>query len=251
MARVFIRAIQGMEFLAHTGAWDPKDQAAVHKWFEEYLHWLTHSKKGQDEKNSGNNHASWWTAQTAAVATFVRTSRRREWRSTITATTSSRARFAPMAARRAKRRAPARSPIRPSTWKPSPPPAASRRSTAWICGASQAAKGATIATVIEYLRPYLAGPQGLEQGTDHRFPEQRPLLPGLRRHGTEKSPIRGPLSQTGAARGAFLSPGGSDRRPLGSGRPPDTPLISVTSMISTCQGKTRFCLGVTDIFSEA
>jgi hypothetical protein len=69
--RVLIRAIQGMEFLAQTGAWDAKDQAAVKKWFEEYLHWLTTSQDGLDEKMSGNNHASWWTAQVAAVATFV------------------------------------------------------------------------------------------------------------------------------------------------------------------------------------
>jgi hypothetical protein len=60
-----------MEFLAQTGAWDPKDQAAVRKWFEDYLHWLTTSKNANEEKKSGNNHASWWTAQVAAVATFV------------------------------------------------------------------------------------------------------------------------------------------------------------------------------------
>jgi hypothetical protein len=69
--RVFIRAIQGMEFLAQTGQWDAKDQAAVRRWFQEYLHWLTTSEQALDEKNSGANHASWWTAQTAAVATFV------------------------------------------------------------------------------------------------------------------------------------------------------------------------------------
>jgi len=69
--RVLIRAIQGLEFLSQTGLWDPKDQAAVHKWFQEYLHWLTTSDHALDEKNSGNNHASWWTAQVAAVATFV------------------------------------------------------------------------------------------------------------------------------------------------------------------------------------
>jgi hypothetical protein len=69
--RVLIRAIQGMEFLAQTGAWDVKEQAAVRRWFEEYLRWLTESENGQDEKRSGNNHASWWAAQTAAVATFV------------------------------------------------------------------------------------------------------------------------------------------------------------------------------------
>jgi len=69
--RVLIHAIQGMEFLAQTGAWDPKDQAAVRKWFEEYLRWLNLSQNGIDEKNSGNNHASWWTAQVAAAASFV------------------------------------------------------------------------------------------------------------------------------------------------------------------------------------
>jgi hypothetical protein len=69
--RGFIRAIQGIEFLAQTGSWDPKEQAAVHKWFEEYLRWLIHSSAGEDEKQSGNNHASWWTAQVAAVATFL------------------------------------------------------------------------------------------------------------------------------------------------------------------------------------
>jgi hypothetical protein len=69
--RFLIRAIQGMEFLARTGNWDAKEQAAVHKWFEDYLRWLTQSRYGIEEKSSGNNQASWWTAQVAAVATFV------------------------------------------------------------------------------------------------------------------------------------------------------------------------------------
>jgi hypothetical protein len=69
--RVLIRAIQGMEFLAQTRLWAAKDQAPVKRWFEEYLRWLTTSRIGLDEKTSGNNHASWWTAQVAAIATFV------------------------------------------------------------------------------------------------------------------------------------------------------------------------------------
>jgi hypothetical protein len=70
-SRVFIRAVQGIEFLALTGAWDARDQAAVHRWFEEYLRWLTRSDNGLEAKHSGNNHASWWTAQAAAIAVFV------------------------------------------------------------------------------------------------------------------------------------------------------------------------------------
>jgi hypothetical protein len=69
--RTFIRAIQGMEFLSRTGGWDPKDEAGVHRWFEDYLRWLTQSKYGLEEKSSGNYQASWWTAQVAALASFV------------------------------------------------------------------------------------------------------------------------------------------------------------------------------------
>lgn len=76
--RGFIRAMQGMEFLAQAGEWDPKEQAAVRKWFDEYLRWLTTSKNATDERTSGNNHASWWTAQTAAVASFVENQHERD-----------------------------------------------------------------------------------------------------------------------------------------------------------------------------
>jgi len=69
--RVFIRAVQGMEFLAQTGTWDPKEQAATRKWFQDYLHWLLTSPAADAEMHSGNNHASWWTAQVAAIATFL------------------------------------------------------------------------------------------------------------------------------------------------------------------------------------
>jgi len=69
--RGLIRALAGMEFLARTGNWDAKDEAAVHKWFEEYLRWLTQSKSGLEEKARGTGEAAWWTAQVAAVAAFV------------------------------------------------------------------------------------------------------------------------------------------------------------------------------------
>jgi len=69
--RAFIRLVQGLEFLAETGQWDLKEQAAVRRWFQEYLHWLCTSEFGLDEKLSGNNHASWWTAQVAAIATYL------------------------------------------------------------------------------------------------------------------------------------------------------------------------------------
>jgi hypothetical protein len=69
--RFLLRAIQGMEFLGQTSLWDPKDQAAVRKWFDEYLHWLLTSVNSGDEKKSGTMHASWWAAEVAGVASFV------------------------------------------------------------------------------------------------------------------------------------------------------------------------------------
>jgi hypothetical protein len=73
--RPLLRAIQGMEFLAQTPYWQPAEQAGVRRWFEEYLHWMIASRNAIAEKKSGNNHASWWTAQVAAVASFVEDSR--------------------------------------------------------------------------------------------------------------------------------------------------------------------------------
>ena len=62
---------KGWSFSRRPAHWDAKEQAAVRRWFAEYLQWLTESDNAEDEKRAGNNHASWWAAQTAAVATFV------------------------------------------------------------------------------------------------------------------------------------------------------------------------------------
>jgi len=73
-----VRAIQGMEFLQQTGTWDPKDQAATRKWFDDYLRWLLTSKNASDEKKSANMHASWWAAQVAAAGSFAGDSKAEE-----------------------------------------------------------------------------------------------------------------------------------------------------------------------------
>jgi len=66
--RVLIRAAQGIELLDRTGRLDAETREGVKRWYADFLKWLTTSKKGLDEKKSGNNHASWWTAQAAAFA---------------------------------------------------------------------------------------------------------------------------------------------------------------------------------------
>ena len=157
--RVLIHAIEGMEFLAHTGAWDPKEQAAVHKWFEEYLDWLAHSKKGQYEKKSGNNHASWWTAQIAAVASFVQN------KADMTlAFNYYRDRILP-----AQIRSDGSAPREEARTRSLSYSAFNLEAYATTCRIAEVngenlwnvegRKGVTIATVIEYLRPYLQDPK--------------------------------------------------------------------------------------------
>jgi hypothetical protein len=60
-----IHAAQGVALL------DGSVAADVRRWFADYLGWMMTSRKGLDEKKSGNNHATWWTAQAAAYATLT------------------------------------------------------------------------------------------------------------------------------------------------------------------------------------
>jgi hypothetical protein len=63
-----IHAAQGIVLLEQTGKLDAKLVRALRQWYADYLTWLTTSSKGLKEAKSGNNHATWWTAQTAAYA---------------------------------------------------------------------------------------------------------------------------------------------------------------------------------------
>ena len=67
--RPLILAIQGMEFLAKTGAWDPKEEAATRKWFDDYLRWLT-PPSGPTAGRRGDN-SIWRVTLEAAAASFA------------------------------------------------------------------------------------------------------------------------------------------------------------------------------------
>jgi hypothetical protein len=67
-----IRCAQGIVLLEHAGKLDQAIARALREWFSLFLVWMTVSPKGKDEERSGNNHATWWTAQVAAYATLVR-----------------------------------------------------------------------------------------------------------------------------------------------------------------------------------
>ena len=168
--RVFIRAIQGMEFLAQTGLWDSRDQLAVHKWFDEYLHWLTRSKNGEEEKRSGNNHASWWTAQIAAVASFVENKAEQQ-----AAFDYYREHIFPKQIR-ADGSAPREETRTRSLWYST----FNLDAYTTVCRIAQvngvnlwgvrAKHGATIATVLDYLEPYLSDPRKWMKEQISEFP---------------------------------------------------------------------------------
>ena len=66
-----IRCVQGLVLLDAAAGLGSNLMDGLHQWFANFLRWMTTSKKGQDEKRSGNNHATWWAAQIAAYASFL------------------------------------------------------------------------------------------------------------------------------------------------------------------------------------
>ena len=66
-----IHLAQGITLMELAGGLDAGVAGGVRQWYTDYLKWSTTSQKGLSEKNSGNNHATWWTAQMAAYAAFT------------------------------------------------------------------------------------------------------------------------------------------------------------------------------------
>jgi hypothetical protein len=66
-----IHCSQGILLLEKAGKLDPSLAQSLRQWFSSFLTWMTTSEKGKKEGKSGNNHATWWTAQVAAYATLT------------------------------------------------------------------------------------------------------------------------------------------------------------------------------------
>lgn len=66
--RPLIYVAQSVDRLAAAGQFSQAEERALRKWFGDYNTWLVTSAKGQDERDNGNNHSSWWGAQVAAFA---------------------------------------------------------------------------------------------------------------------------------------------------------------------------------------
>ncbi len=66
-----IRVSQAVALLEAEAGLDSEISAGLRLWYAAFLKWLTTSRNGRSEKATSNNHATWWTAQTASHATFV------------------------------------------------------------------------------------------------------------------------------------------------------------------------------------
>ena len=63
-----VEVARAIEVLQDSGALSGTDRQQVVAWFRDYLHWLTTSKNGIEEREAKNNHGSCWLLQVAAFA---------------------------------------------------------------------------------------------------------------------------------------------------------------------------------------
>ena len=66
-----IEVARSVEALAGSQSLSEEDGKAIRNWFAEYLLWMTTHQYGIDERETKNNHATWWVTQVAAFAHLV------------------------------------------------------------------------------------------------------------------------------------------------------------------------------------
>jgi hypothetical protein len=69
--QALIHAAQGVVLLELAGKLPSEIFSGVRRWYADYVRWMTTSAHGKSEQQAGNNHATWWTTQVAAYATFT------------------------------------------------------------------------------------------------------------------------------------------------------------------------------------
>jgi hypothetical protein len=66
-----VEVARAIEVLKDSRALTVADRDALVKWFTEYVHWMTTSKNGIDEREARNNHGTCWVMQVAAFARLI------------------------------------------------------------------------------------------------------------------------------------------------------------------------------------
>jgi hypothetical protein len=66
-----IEVARSVEMLSGSHSLSAAEESAIKKWFADYLIWMTTHQYGIDERETKNNHATWWCAQAATFAHLV------------------------------------------------------------------------------------------------------------------------------------------------------------------------------------
>lgn len=66
-----VEVVHSIPVLADSRALTATELDGLKKWFTQYLDWMTTSKNGQAERDTKNNHCTWWVTQVAEFATFT------------------------------------------------------------------------------------------------------------------------------------------------------------------------------------
>ena len=69
-----VDVVRGALAISNSGALSASDNDALHKWFADYLVWMTTSKNGIEERDAKNNHGTCWVLQVAAFSGYTRNS---------------------------------------------------------------------------------------------------------------------------------------------------------------------------------
>lgn len=66
-----VEVVRAMSTIENSSALSKSEWDGLQRWFADYLHWMTTSKNGIDERNAKNNHGTSWVAQAAEFARFT------------------------------------------------------------------------------------------------------------------------------------------------------------------------------------
>jgi hypothetical protein len=74
-----MEVVQGLLTMQSSKVMDQQSLAAISRWFEKYIEWLTTHKYGRDEMKAENNHGTCWAMQVAVFAKFTRNEKMMEF----------------------------------------------------------------------------------------------------------------------------------------------------------------------------
>jgi hypothetical protein len=66
-----VEVVRSIPVIERAHAFSADESAGLHKWFADYLDWMTTSKNGIGERDNKNNHTTCWVAQTAEFAAYT------------------------------------------------------------------------------------------------------------------------------------------------------------------------------------